>query len=77
MDKSYFGELKNNLEQLRKIRASIDNVRSVKEKTYKSLEAMGDEFDECFDLEDQISSLEGIVDDLDSAIDELELVIEA
>ena len=77
MDKSYFGELKNNLEQLRKIRASIDNVRSIKEKTHENLEAMGDEFDECFDLEDQITSLEGIVDDLDSAIDELELVIEA
>lgn len=77
MDKSYFGELKNNLEQLRKIRSSIDNVRTIKEDAYKNLESMDDEFDECDDLEDQISSLEGIVDDLDSAIDELELVLEA
>lgn len=75
MDKSYFGELKNNLAQLRKIRESIDHIRSIKEETCNNLNEMGDEFDECYDLEDQVSSLEGIVDDLDSVIDDLELVL--
>ena len=75
MDKSYFGELKNNLESLKKIRESIDHIRSIKENNYKNLEALGDEFNECDDLEDQVSSLESIVDDLDSIIDDLDFVL--
>lgn len=74
MDKSYFGELKNDLALLRKIRESIDHIRSIKEETCNNLNEMDDEFDECDVLEDQVSSLESIVDDHDSAIDELEIV---
>lgn len=76
MNKSYFGELKNDLALLRKIRESIDHIRSIKEETCNNLNEMDDEFDECDDLEDQVSSLESIVDDLDSAIDELEIVFD-
>ena len=74
MDKSYFGELKNNLALLRKIRESIDHIRSIKEEACNNLNEMDDE---CDDLEDQVSSLESIVDDLDSAIDELEIVFDS